>query len=143
MDVVAHLGVLVILLAAVAASLVFGRAYSRRKQAERKSLAVRMWVNFQQTKVRSHSQGFRMLQVIQVYQRARFGSKAIIVWCDSGLQQDTWFEGWQAMPGAYMLVRPNSGWGPHNRNPAVLYVKEASRQTWISQETAWLATASA
>jgi len=60
--------------------------------------------------------------VRSVYQHARRGSKAVVVWCDGRGAQDAWFAGRQEHPGHYLLLRGGVGWGPHNRNPRVLYV---------------------
>lgn len=57
-----------------------------------------------------------------VYQHARRGSKAVIVWHRSGQSHDTWFERWQARAGVYVVVAGGVGWGPHNRN-SVFYVR--------------------
>lgn len=58
-----------------------------------------------------------------VYQRARRGSKAVIVWQATGVRHDTWFWGWHPPPGAFLLLEGSRGYGPHNRNPNVLYVQ--------------------
>ncbi|WP_194918223.1 hypothetical protein [Catenulispora rubra] len=58
----------------------------------------------------------------QVYQRARTGTKAIVVWQETGQRQDTWFEGTWPRQGTRLYVRGKVGYGPHNHNPSVLYL---------------------
>lgn len=61
--------------------------------------------------------------VHHVYQRARTGAKAIIVWDATGMKQDAWFQGWSDVPvGAYLVLAGKVGYGPHNHNPSVYYV---------------------
>jgi hypothetical protein len=69
--------------------------------------------------------------VQRVYQNARHGSKAIIVWRADGVRQDTWFQGWHAPPGVYVVVRGQTGWGPHNRNPHVFFVAPHGVIGWV------------
>lgn len=67
--------------------------------------------------------GVRLAFVQRVYQLARRGSKAIIVWEQSGQFQDAWFRGRRVRAGQYLLLRGGQvGWGPHNSDPNVLYV---------------------
>lgn len=74
-------------------------------------------------RIRGRELGGSLALVGGVYQPARRGSKAVIVWQPSGERQDTWFWGWQAKTGVYVVIRGGTGWGPHNRNPAVMYVE--------------------
>jgi hypothetical protein len=69
--------------------------------------------------------------VQRVYQYARHGSKAIIVWQANGASQDTWFQGWHAPEGVYVVVHGGTGWGPHNCNPNVFYVAPHGVIGWI------------
>ncbi len=80
-----------------------------------------------------------MLQVMNVYQRARRGSKAQVRWCESGYFQDAWFEGWHVPSGAFVLVTGNVGWGPHNQIQNVLYVDRGQVFGWApaSAPGAW------
>ena len=64
-----------------------------------------------------------LVEVITVYQPARRGTKAIVRWLASGYQQDTWFQDYWPEAGAIALVRGTTGWGPHNQNPSVFYVR--------------------
>lgn len=73
--------------------------------------------------VRAAAPGADLVQVAQVYQWARRGTKAVIVWLETGYRQDSWFEGSRPLPGSILLVRGSTGWGPHNRNPHVFYVQ--------------------
>jgi len=54
----------------------------------------------------------RIAFVQRVYQTARRGSKAVIVWQADGVRQDAWFYGWHPRAGVYVVVRGGSGWGP-------------------------------
>lgn len=74
-------------------------------------------------RIRGRELGASLALIEGVYQPARRGSKAVIVWQPSGERQDTWFWGWQAKTGVYVVIRGGTGWGPHNRNPAVMYVE--------------------
>jgi len=74
----------------------------------------------------------RLIQVRKVYQKATTGTKAIVVHRSKGATQDTWFDGPQqdawfynqrVQRGSILLVRESSGWGPHNHDPNVLYVR--------------------
>jgi len=64
-----------------------------------------------------------LCHVEQVYQRARRGSKAVIIWHATGQRQDTWFWYFLAEPGSTLLVSGATAYGPHNHNPYVLYVE--------------------
>ncbi|WP_242895454.1 spliceosome-associated CWC15 family protein [Actinomadura litoris] len=72
---------------------------------------------------RFDGQDGHLARVEQVYQRARTGAKAIIVWDANGTSQDAWFHDWPGIPtGAYLLLAGTTGYGPHNHNPNVYYV---------------------
>ena len=72
-----------------------------------------------------------MIEVQSTYQRAQRGTKAWVRWCSGvsgvavGEQQDTWFfeDSWP--PCTVLVVVPSIGWGPHNRDPEVLYLRRA------------------
>ncbi len=68
------------------------------------------------------SRGYHLIRVDRVYQRARTGTKAIVVWDETGARQDTWFKDSRPSQGSYFFVRGSVGYGPHNRNPNVLYL---------------------
>jgi hypothetical protein len=70
----------------------------------------------------ARADGVEIAFVERVYQHARRGSKAIIVWLRTGRRQDAWFEGSQERPGRYLLLTGSVGYGPHNDNPDVLFV---------------------
>lgn len=69
--------------------------------------------------------GFGIARILWVYQHARRGSKALIIWRRRGRRrlQDAWFEARQQRSGCYVLLRGSVGWGPHNSNPRVFYVR--------------------
>ncbi|WP_067804959.1 hypothetical protein [Actinomadura formosensis] len=70
--------------------------------------------------------------VERVYQRARTGAKAIIVWDATGTRQDAWFHDWPGISaGTYLLLVGTTGYGPHNHNPQVYYVRPHQVLTMI------------
>jgi len=66
--------------------------------------------------------GAHICYVSHVYQRANRGTKAVIVWAETGWRQDAWFWYFWPAPGSTLLVFGTVGFGPHNQNPAVFYV---------------------
>ena len=64
-----------------------------------------------------------VIEVVQVYQRAQRGTKAVVVVDGIGQRHDAWFHGIavRPAPSSLWLVLPHTGWGPHNQNP-VLYL---------------------
>ncbi|MEU6005049.1 hypothetical protein [Streptomyces sp. NPDC047453] len=93
----------------------------RRKKTRREAAAAQQWERLQAS-ARQLGPGFHIVQVDKVYQQARNGSKAYVIWTETGMRQDTWFEGWVPRPGSFILLRGSVGYGPHNNNPKVLYV---------------------
>lgn len=91
----------------------------RRRRRRRDARLARQW---EQAVDRGRATGARLAYVRNVYQRARTGSKAIIVWHAGGGRQDTWFPGWWAQEQSYVLVVGRWGWGPHNANPDTYFV---------------------
>lgn len=76
---------------------------------------------------RDSTPGAVIMEVVEVYQRAMRGTKAVVVIGDSGQRQDAWFEGtaMRPVPHTIWLVKlPVTGWGPHNQNP-VLHLNPA------------------
>ena len=65
-----------------------------------------------------------MCHVQQVYQRANRGTKAVIVWAETGWRQDAWFWYFWPAPGSTLLVLGAVGFGPHNQNPDVFFVNQ-------------------
>lgn len=103
-------------LAAILVPVLFVRQSLRRKRDAR--LAAQWeWVLSQ-----SHGGASGLAYVEEVYQYARTGSKAVIMWYGTGARQDTWFEGWHAPVGTYLLLRGFRRYGPHNANPNVFHV---------------------
>ncbi len=70
----------------------------------------------------THRPGVEIAYIGRVYQYARRGCKADIEWLAGGRLQDTWFKGWHAPAGVWVVLSGGVGWGPHNSNPKVLYV---------------------
>lgn len=120
------------LLVAVIVSLVWlgGRALRGHsaRQAERRAL----WQQaVQELRLRDGRDG-HLAFVERVYQRARTGAKAIIVWDATGNRQDAWFHDWPSIPaGTYLLLVGTTGYGPHNHNPRVYYVRRHQVLTMI------------
>ncbi len=129
-----HISTSTLVVAAVVISVVAVRIRSRRK---RNAQLTAQWNNLQQRRAQPGSG--HLIQVVQVYQRARRGSKAVITWCDTGLRQDAWFWEWHVPVGAFVLVSGQSGYGPHNHNPSVLYVHPTQVHAWVPAQAARLA----
>lgn len=100
---------------------------SRRRKRDARLAA--QWHSLQQ--LNANTAGARLIQVVQVYQRAPRGSKAVITWCDTGHRQDAWFWNWHVPAGAYILMSGDTGYGSHNRNPNVLYVGQQQVHSWV------------
>lgn len=112
----------VIVLVAIGAVVSSVRASRRRRDAERQALAA-SWESLIRERDTARAHGVYLVQALNVYQRARRGSKVVIRWCDSGATQDAWFWDRHVPPGSYLLLRGAVGFGPHNGNPNVLYVQ--------------------
>jgi hypothetical protein len=82
-------------------------------------------------RLQNSSPGSGLVQVVSTYQRARRGTKAVVMWLESGYRQDSWFALNWPKPGATLLVQGSTGWGPHNRNPEVFYVKPNQILYWM------------
>ncbi|WP_316522752.1 hypothetical protein [Kitasatospora brasiliensis] len=106
---------------------------SRARGQRRQETLASQWAWLLREQEVHRADGTRMLQVANVYQRARRGSKAQVRWCDSGGIQDAWFAGWHVPPGAFVLVTGNVGvgWGPHNRIKNVLYIGSGHVRGWV------------
>ncbi|MFI5492384.1 hypothetical protein [Actinoplanes sp. NPDC051859] len=116
-----------------------GRTRRRRRQA----LAAMAWQNLMAATA-AHP-GAYLCFVERVYQRARRGTKAVIVWAGTDLRQDTWFWHFNPAAGATLLVYGSAGYGPHNHNPAVFYVDvggvlagapPGAQQAWLRTQQA-------
>jgi hypothetical protein len=83
-----------------------------------------LWFGYEQhmNELREASPEAEMARVAQVYQRAKSGTKAVIVWERTGVEQDSWFEGANPSPGDLLLLRGSAGWGPDSASPNVFYV---------------------
>ncbi|MGW3563316.1 hypothetical protein ACWDSL_05330 [Streptomyces sp. NPDC000941] len=94
----------------------FGRGRRRRAAAAQ-------WQTLRDTAALHAGDDLHIAWVESIYQRARTGDKAWIVWQGTGVRQDTWFQGGAPCPaGMYVLLGGSVGFGPHNNNPRVLYV---------------------
>ncbi|MDX8049258.1 hypothetical protein SK571_07695 [Lentzea sp. BCCO 10_0798] len=83
-----------------------------------------LWSGYEQhmNALREVSPEAELARVAQVYQRAKSGTKAVIAWERTGVEQDSWFEGMNPSPGDLLLLRGSPGWGPDSASPNVLYV---------------------
>ncbi|WP_405590400.1 hypothetical protein [Streptomyces sp. NBC_01190] len=113
---------LVLIVGLAAAVLLPLRSRARARKAEREWLAA-SWESLILERDAARANGVYLVQAVNVYQLAQRGSKAIIRWMDTGVTQDAWFWNWHIPPGSYLLVRGGAGYGPHNNNPNVLYVR--------------------
>lgn len=111
-----------VVLAVLGAGLALLRSSGRRRGAEQENLAA-SWESLIRERDTARASGVYLVQAVNVYQRARRGSKVVIRWCDTGATQDAWFWHRQIVPGAYLMVRGTAGFGPHNNNPHVFYVQ--------------------
>ncbi|MDI5971912.1 hypothetical protein POF50_021680 [Streptomyces sp. SL13] len=122
--------------------IVMGLRAKAKGLRRRKEYLAAQWHQLQAAVAHGRSEGAHLLQVVQVYQKARTGSKAIITWCDSGQQQDAWFANQYVADGQFLLVRAASGYGPHTGNPNVLFVHpqdvRASADPWAAHAAAAL-----
>ncbi|MDX3613306.1 hypothetical protein [Streptomyces europaeiscabiei] len=92
--------------------------------ARRRAAAAAQWETFQSEAAQRAHLGVQVAQLKSIYQRARNGHKAWIVWHETGARQDTWFHGGApCREGMFVLLHGSVGYGPHNNNPRVLYVR--------------------
>lgn len=120
------------LLVAVIVSLVWlgGRALRGHSARQVELRALRQQA-VQELRLRDGRDG-HLAFVERVYQRARTGAKAIIVWDATGNRQDAWFHDWPNIPaGTYLLLVGTTGYGPHNHNLRVYYVRRHQVLTMI------------
>jgi hypothetical protein len=122
MTVAGVVSTLVVIGGLAAAVLLHLRSRARTREAEREQLAA-SWESLVLERDAARSNGVYLVQAVNVYQRAQRGSKAVIRWLDTGATQDAWFWNRHIPPGAYLMVRGGAGYGPHNNNPDVFYVR--------------------
>jgi hypothetical protein len=94
---------------------------SARRQRERDLALAQRWDAME--RLRATTPGAGLIGIVTVYQRARRGTKAVIMWLETGREQDAWFAANWPSAGSVALVRGSTGWGPHNQNPDVFYVQ--------------------
>jgi hypothetical protein len=117
------------------ATLVLRRLKNRQVRQDR------LWFGYRKhmDELREASPEAELAEVAQVYQRAKSGTKAAIVWQRTGIQQDSWFEDMNLDPGDLLLLRGGPGWGPDVSSPNVFYVAPGqvlSSMTVEAQEAA-------
>jgi hypothetical protein len=100
-----------------------------------------LWFGYERhmNELRDASPEAELASVAQVYQRAKSGTKAVIVWQRTGVEQDSWFEDMNLEPGDLLLLRGSPGWGPDVSSPNVFYVAPGqvlSSMTVEAQEAA-------
>ncbi|MFC1408457.1 hypothetical protein ACEZCY_04080 [Streptacidiphilus sp. N1-12] len=131
-----------VLTASICAAGLVAMAISLRNGARRRRAALAaQWEHLVRMRADPRSRGAELVRVVRVYQRAARGSKALVAWATGGAQQDAWFWFWAVPVGAHVLVRSTIGYGPHNRNPSVLYVRQEDVLAWApaGAMTAWQA----
>jgi hypothetical protein len=129
-----------VLTATICGAGLLAMAISLRNSASRRRAALAaQWEHLVRMRADPRSRGADLVQVLRVYQRADRGSKAVVAWAASNAQQDAWFWFWAVPAGAHVLVRTTTGYGPHNRNPNVLYVQQEDVLAWApaGAKTAW------
>jgi hypothetical protein len=94
---------------------------SAQRQRELDADLARRWDSMELRRAMTPDAG--LIGIAGVYQSARRGTKAVIVWLATGREQDAWFADIWPAPGSVALVRGSTGWGPHNHNPEVFYVR--------------------
>jgi hypothetical protein len=70
---------------------------------------------------RAQTPGIELVHIARITQRARTGTKAIVRHRD-GATQDAWFWNVRVQHRSILLVRANTGYGPHTRRDHVLYI---------------------
>ncbi|WP_394614893.1 hypothetical protein JNUCC0626_34350 [Lentzea sp. JNUCC 0626] len=100
------------------ATVVLRRVKNRQRRQDE------LWFKYRQhmDELREASPTAELARVAQVYQRAKSGTKAEIVWERTGVAQDSWFEGANPSPGDLLLLRGGPGWGPDVSSPNVFYI---------------------
>lgn len=95
-----------------------------RRLKNRKARQDALWSGYRQhmDELREASPTAELARVAQVYQRAKSGTKAAIVWERTEVAQDSWFEGMNPSPGDLLLLRGGPGWGPDTSSPNVFYI---------------------
>lgn len=103
---------------AVLATLVVRRVKNRQRRQDA------LWSGYRRhmDELREASPGAELARVAQVHQRAEHGTKAVIAWERTRVEQETWFEGTDLDPGDLLLLRDSPGWGPDAGSPNVFYV---------------------
>lgn len=66
--------------------------------------------------------GLTIVHIVDVYQRARTGTKAAITICGDPQPRDAWFWWDRAKTGTTVAVAFSSGNGPHTRRDGVIFV---------------------
>ena len=108
------------------AVVIWGRRRATRRRLARDAALALAWEQEWQRCRAQNAEDLRtghlgLVLIHHVYQYARHGSKAVVVWSD-GHSQDTWFANWHVSAGTFAVIGGNVGWGDHNQNPRVLYV---------------------
>jgi hypothetical protein len=92
-----------------------------RPQPQRDAAAAQAWAQFHRY---ATANGWSMLYIQNVYQRAHRGSKAMVsIYGDAlGASRDAWFWWELVQRGSVVAVNLGEGWGPHTRRDDVLYI---------------------
>ncbi|MDT3441636.1 MULTISPECIES: hypothetical protein [unclassified Pseudofrankia] len=92
-----------------------------RRRRERGDAAAAAHLYFVRGRVAA-TPGAALVHVLQVYQYAARGTKAIVRDDASGYAFDAWFWWARVGPGQAVAVHAGAGWGPHTQRDNVLYV---------------------
>lgn len=143
---VAEGAVAVVVLLALVGLVVFVSAHPGMRSRRRYRTALRRWRADYPLAVQWHrllnakqgSAGWDIAHITRIYgYYPRKGVKAVITWQATGYRQDTWFHRLWPAVGSWIVVRHGSAWGPHNRNPHVLYVNELGAVAAPAAPQAW------
>jgi hypothetical protein len=95
------------------------QAYGERMFGRRDARAAAKWVRFAE---HATNAGLTIVHVVDVYQVARSGTKALITVYGDHQARDAWFWWDRIETGATLAVTFSSGYGPHSHHDGVIFV---------------------
>lgn len=95
------------------------RAYSEHMFGRPNARAAAQWVRFAK---RAAHEGLTIVHVVDVYQLARNGTKAVITIYGDHQARDAWFWWDRVETGATLAVAFSAGYGPHSDRDGVVFV---------------------
>lgn len=105
-------------------------AWLRDRRAQRDAQAAAL---IEELRLEARGHGRQVVHVLNVYQRAKRGSKAAIIHDATGARRDAWFWWTTVLKGQTLLVNGGSGWGPHHRRE-VLYIGKETHGPGVIRE---------